>query len=113
MSKSAKKWAVKRRHELIEELGGKCALCGESKYEKLEFDHIHGKDWSARGMSTDQRMCRYQKEAKLGLIQILCKDCNDKKGDPLLISETERLLINMPDWMFGDKQAKITEDCPF
>lgn len=112
MSKSAKQWAIRRRRELIEELGGKCVSCGEIEYEKLEFDHIHGKDWSARGKSTDQRMCRYIKEAALGLLQILCKKCNDQKGDPLLISETERLLINLPDWMFGEL-PKETEDCPF
>lgn len=114
MSKSAKKWAVRRRRELIEELGGKCAHCGEEEYEKLEFDHINGKDWCARGKSTDQRMCRYVKEAKLGLLQVLCKTCNDKKGCPLSYEEEERLFIDCPglgDWYYN--KIVITEENPF
>jgi hypothetical protein len=66
------------------ELGGKCANpeCGETEYEKLTFDHIYGKDWEATGLSTDQRMSRYIKEHKLGLLQCLCLVCNSKRGDP-------------------------------
>lgn len=84
MSKSAKAWAIRTRYRLIMELGGKCANpeCNEEEYEKLTFDHIYGKDWDATGLSTDQRMCRYVKEHKLGLLQVLCLVCNSKRGDP-------------------------------
>jgi hypothetical protein len=82
MSKSAKVWAKRTRLRLITELGGKCQECGEEEYEKLEFDHIYGKDWEATGLSTDQRMCRYVKEHKLGLLQCMCHLCNAKRGDP-------------------------------
>jgi hypothetical protein len=84
VSKSAKQWAIRARLKLITELGGKCANpeCNEEEYEKLTFDHIYGKDWEATGLSTDQRMCRYMKEHKLGLLQVLCLTCNSKRGDP-------------------------------
>lgn len=84
MSKSAKAWAIRTRLRLITELGGKCANpeCNEEEYEKLTFDHIYGKDWEATGLSTDQRMCRYVKEHRLGLLQVLCLTCNSKRGDP-------------------------------
>lgn len=97
MSKQSKAWARRRRFELIYELGGKCVQCGEEEYEKLEFDHIDGKDWEATGLSTDQRMCRYVKEHRLGLLQVMCHVCNAKKGDPRMAPERERcrLLIHI------------------
>lgn len=86
MSKSAKEWAKRKRIWLINELGGKCSNpeCteGEVEFEKLTIDHIYGKDYETTGLSTDQRMCRYVKEHKLGLIQVLCQVCNSKRGDP-------------------------------
>lgn len=84
MSKSAKQWAIRTRFRLLMELGGKCSNpeCNEAEYEKLTFDHIYGKDWDATRLSTDQRMCRYVKEHKLGLLQCLCLVCNSKRGDP-------------------------------
>jgi 5-methylcytosine-specific restriction endonuclease McrA len=94
MSKQVKEWARRKRRELIEELGGKCAACGEVEYEKLTFDHIHGKDWETTGLSTDQRMCRYRKESKLKLLQILCLICNSKKGTT--ICERDAVDISSP-----------------
>jgi hypothetical protein len=97
VSKSAKKWAIRRRRELIIELGGVCKHCGEDEYEKLTFDHIHGKDWEATGLSTDQRMCRYVREHRQGLLQILCLLCNSKKGRPIHADIDERICIDQPD----------------
>lgn len=86
MSKSAKAWAKRTRVWLMNELGHKCANpecpTQETEFEKLTFDHIYGKDYETTGLSTDQRMCRYIKEHRLGLIQILCLDCNSRRGDP-------------------------------
>ncbi len=114
MSKSAKKWAKRTRYRLIYSLGGKCANpeCGEEEYEKLEFDHIHGKNWEATGLSTDQRMCRYVKEAKLNLLQVLCHVCNAKKGNPISEEERERLSIDQgePWW---EPPPRVTEESPF
>ena len=79
MGREQKIWAVKRRLKLIQELGGECVQCGS--ISNLELDHIHGKDWVARELGSDQRVCLYIKEAAQGLIQVLCKSCNVKKGD--------------------------------
>jgi hypothetical protein len=95
MSKSAKDWARRARFQLIMELGGKCAEpeCGETEYEKLTIDHIYGKDYETTGLSTDQRMCRYLKEHKLGLIRCLCLVCNSKRGDPRQAELKEKMRI--------------------
>lgn len=97
MSRSAKEWAIRERFRIITELGGKCRnpKCGETKYEKLTFDHIFGKDWEATGLSTDQRMCRYKKEHKLGLLQLLCLSCNSKRGDPRFREEQAKARLIM------------------
>ena len=68
--------AKKVRAELIAKLGGGCARCGEANEEKLEFDHIHGRDYYPRDLSYLQRLNRYAQEAEAGLIRLLCKECN-------------------------------------
>lgn len=86
MSRRAKEWAVKARRNLMEELGNRCVKCGQTEYSLLQFDHKNGqKGYSSRGLSTDQRMCRYRREHKLGLLQILCLFCNSSKGTSLNI----------------------------
>lgn len=112
MGKHAKAWARRKRDELLEELGPICVHCKERRREKLTFDHIEGKDWSARGKSTDQRMCRYLKEHRLYKnIQVLCNKCNAIKGDPIPIEIDERICIDQPeDYVM---LAVTTEDCPF
>lgn len=93
MGKQAKEWARKWRRWLIKELGDKCAECGEEEYEKLTIDHIYGKDYETTGLSTDQRMCRYLREHKLGLVQCLCLTCNSRRGDPRQIEEREKFRL--------------------
>lgn len=75
--------AASLRRELLEILGWRCAKCGKTK--DLEFDHIDPstRTWVARRCSQLGRMKRYYEEALDGLIQILCKKCNKKKGDRL------------------------------
>lgn len=111
MSKQSKAWARRRRRELITELGGKCVDCGETQYELLTFDHIYGKDWSARGKSTDQRMCHYVREHRQGLLTIRCNVCNARRGVPITAEEEERFMIDYPadDWPVPE----ITAETPF
>lgn len=117
MSKSAKAWAKRARVWLINELGGKCANpeCGESEFEKLTFDHIYGKDYETTGLSTDQRMCRYMKEHKLGLIQVLCLTCNSKRGDPRdrEMKEKVRLLFKLGGRCLNDCDEVYIGDLEF
>jgi len=67
-----------RRMELIEKLGGKCAECGYKK--RLEIDHIKGRDWEPSKKSRWTRIARYEREAKEGKLQVLCRWCNASKG---------------------------------
>ena len=70
------------RLEIIEKLGGKCAECGTkgSKKNKLELDHIHGRDWQPKKKSRWMRLVIYRREAAEGKLQVLCSKCNKKKG---------------------------------
>lgn len=68
------------RIQLIEKLGGQCAVCGDR--EDLEFDHIDPKTkrYSSHKLSWAQRLFRYRKEIAEGKIQLLCADHNRCKG---------------------------------
>lgn len=68
------------RQQLIEQLGGCCVECGSDR--RLEFDHIFGTTWDHSKMSGYDRVRRYKAEADEGLIQLLCKRCNQRKGRP-------------------------------
>lgn len=74
--------AKKLKRELIRSLGGKCAHC--STKEDLAFDHIIGRNWDVSLYSKLDRLRRYRREAQNGLIQLLCRQCNARKGDPIV-----------------------------
>lgn len=67
-----------RRLDLIQKLGGKCVECGYKK--RLELDHINGRDWEPSKKSRWTRIARYEREAKEGKLQVLCRWCNASKG---------------------------------
>lgn len=73
----------KLRGELIAGYGGKCACCGESRYEFMALDHIH----NGRGNPADRTETgvvlwnRLKREGwPVGEFQILCHNCNMAKG---------------------------------
>lgn len=78
MAKRHVRWAWKARRALIRELGGKCELCPCRDIERLEIDHKFGKTWRSRSISSSSRVCRCRREAKLGLLRVLCKSCNSR-----------------------------------
>ena len=66
----------KRRAELIEKLGGRCAVCGST--ENLEFDHI---DSSSKEINVSKCITlNFSRiEAELDKCQLLCHICHLKK----------------------------------
>jgi hypothetical protein len=81
-------WAVRARQSLIDELGGECSFCG-TKFD-LEINHIYGRTWKAREKSSWQRIAIYKREAKLGLLNVLCGCCN-KQYRPIVKPKTIKL----------------------
>lgn len=69
-------YAQKIRAELIEKLGGKCVACHEADADKLEFDHCYGRAYTPSKLSYCQRLIKYRRESELGLIRLLCAECN-------------------------------------
>lgn len=65
-----------RRAAIIEQLGGRCAVCGST--ENLEIDHIHSDD-KAFGVSEHITMSMSKVAAELTKCQLLCRSCHIKK----------------------------------
>lgn len=82
------KHCADRRFALMMQLGSVCADCGEDDIDELQFDHIYGRDYQPSDLSRWQRICNLEREFKAGLIQLLCEDCNKRKGMPLPPVET-------------------------
>lgn len=79
MGKLQKAWARRARAKLLTELGAKCAHCGER--EALGFDCISPRGDRHHKMDTSARMSFYRGEHRLGNLQVLCSECNRRKGD--------------------------------
>lgn len=78
--------AIRRRVALIIELAPnlKCAECGRQAHDPAELtvDHIHGKAWRAGKLSSSQRVARYWREYRAGvLMRALCGPCNALDGN--------------------------------
>lgn len=71
----------KKREIAINAYGGKCACCGESQYEFLAIDHVHGGGQKERKILSTQQIVN--KVIKLNFppeYQLLCHNCNSAKG---------------------------------
>ena len=73
-------WARQKRALLVERLGGRCVSCGATS--ELEFDHINpgSREYVARHREWSWRISTVSREVKAGLIQLLCSECNKRKG---------------------------------
>jgi 5-methylcytosine-specific restriction endonuclease McrA len=63
-----------RYRALIEQLGGTCAECGTM--ENLTIDHKFGCKFKHNMVSSWERVVIYEREAKSGLLRVLCMNCN-------------------------------------
>lgn len=57
---------------------GRCAKCkAYLSFDRLEIEHVHGRDWNLRTMNAWRRVARYWREHLSGvLMQALCRSCN-------------------------------------
>lgn len=78
MSKKEKARGRRRRKELLEVLGNKCAWCGTT--HNLEFDCIIPQGGKHHRMDAAVRMDFYWRQHHKGNIQILCKKDNHDKS---------------------------------
>jgi hypothetical protein len=85
MAKRQRLWAARARLALIVSLGGKCALCA-SDYD-LEIDHPFGRDWKPSRVEYSARISRYRREARAGLVRVLCASCNCRIRPQLVRNE--------------------------
>lgn len=66
------------RQELFEMLGPWCAECGADLRERAwEVNHIYRREWKPRELSYYRRQLRYMREAREGLVNLMCDTpCN-------------------------------------
>ena len=71
-------WARRRRERMIAILGGKCCACGATNC--LTFDCIKPTGDAHHRLSSVGRVCYYENQMRWGNLQLLCSECNSKKG---------------------------------
>lgn len=73
----SKNYYHKRKQELIDTLGGKCAKCGST--EHLEFDHIDPENKSFN-ISKLLNHSKHEVEDEIKKCQLLCNKCHSEKS---------------------------------
>jgi 5-methylcytosine-specific restriction endonuclease McrA len=71
------------RLEILIAIGGvfpKCKNCGGRW--KLQPHHIKPREWKSRERWALSRLLIYRREARAGLLELLCAGCNKKAGQP-------------------------------
>jgi hypothetical protein len=66
-----------RRAQAIEQLGGKCVICGST--EDLEFDHIDASTVDHRVRGSMWTVSEERLQAELAKCQLLCHKCHREK----------------------------------
>ena len=68
-------------------MGSVCMYCGcrhgyRRGQRRLEFHHTRPRTWITRDVSTRDRMYRYIRDWKAGVLGLACPPCNKKYGRP-------------------------------
>lgn len=74
-------WAAKKRQWLLSALGPVCVKCGGTQC--LTFDCRVPTGDEHHKLNPANRMTFYVREACRGNLQVLCSDCNSRKGAKL------------------------------
>lgn len=81
MSAYEKEWARRQRAALMEILGPRCNYCGDTEPKTLEFDCVKPMGDKHHRMDTSARMSFYRRQFREGNLQVLCRYCNNTKGN--------------------------------
>ena len=78
MRASDRRYVESIRESLFNALGRQCRHCGV--LVDLTFDHIGARPTASRRMSQTMRAADLKRSYMRGLLQVLCRSCNSKKG---------------------------------
>ena len=78
MSKRMAEWGRRERARLVRVFGERCNACGSTR--DLEFDCIKPMGHRHHTLNQASRICFYRKQMRGGNLQLLCHECNERKG---------------------------------
>lgn len=70
----------KRRRDVLEHYGGKCACCGELSFEFLSIDHINGGGNKQKREMGRHKMWNWLHKDRPEGFRVLCHNCNQSLG---------------------------------
>ena len=68
-----------RMAKIHQSLGNTCAIRGCMR-KPLTIDHIYGRDYNLANMGGDSRVLVYEKELRMGLLQLHCRYHANQQG---------------------------------
>jgi hypothetical protein len=87
-----------RRKQILEEYGGKCVCCGETKELYLDVDHIKNDGNKERRAHVDMNLWIIKQGFPKDKYQLLCRNCNRTKmllcGSPCNCQDPESRKLN-------------------
>lgn len=89
-----KGYCQRLRLKLEATLGGECSFCGLTRDDgvDLQFHHHLGRDWKPRKLSWKQRLLRYRKEIRAGVLKYLaCELCHEAQRGKMPRNEVTKL----------------------
>jgi Mor family transcriptional regulator len=86
---------IAKKLKLIQNLGGKCSVCGETRYWVLEFHHISNKEFDI-GNNRHSRFSLLEQETKKCIC--LCSNCHREIHDNQTIRNPNNAKMKMLDY---------------